>query len=42
MMALQTQLMQMMAETMEYRGNGGIRNALPGEDLTKKSRDSSA
>jgi hypothetical protein len=41
-MALQTQLMQMMAETMEYRGNGGIRNAPPGEELTKKLRGSFA
>jgi hypothetical protein len=41
-MALQTQLMQRMAEAMEYRGNGGNRNAPPGEELTKKSRRSSA
>jgi hypothetical protein len=30
-MALQTPLMQRMAETMEHRGNGGNRNAPPGE-----------
>jgi hypothetical protein len=41
-MALQTQLMQRMAESMEHRGYGGNRNAPPGEDLTKKSRSSSA
>jgi hypothetical protein len=41
-MALQTQLMQRMAEAMECRGNGGNHNAPPGEDLTKKSRGSSA
>jgi hypothetical protein len=41
-MALQTQLMQRMAEATEYRGNGGNHNAPPGEDLTKKSRSSSA
>jgi hypothetical protein len=41
-MALQTQLMQRMVEAMEHRGNGGNRNAPPGEDLTKKSRGSSA
>jgi hypothetical protein len=41
-MALQTQLMQRMVEAMEHRGNGGNRNAPPGEDLTKKSRSSSA
>jgi hypothetical protein len=41
-MALQTQLMQRMAEAMEHRGNGGNRNAPPREDLTKKSRSSSA
>jgi hypothetical protein len=37
-MARQTQLMQMMVEAMEYRGNGGSHNAPPGEDLMKKSR----
>jgi hypothetical protein len=41
-MALQTQLMQRMAEALEHRGNGGIHNAPPGEELTKKSRRSSA
>jgi hypothetical protein len=41
-MALQTQLMQRMAEAMEHRGNGGNRNAPPREDLMKKSRGSSA
>jgi hypothetical protein len=41
-MALQTPLMQMMAETMEHRGNGGNRNAPPEVDLTKKLRGSSA
>jgi hypothetical protein len=41
-MALQTQLMQRMAETMEHRSNGGNRNALPGVDLTKKLRGSFA
>jgi hypothetical protein len=41
-MALQTQLMQRMAETMEHRSNGGNRNALPGVDLTKKLRSSFA
>jgi hypothetical protein len=40
-MALQTQLMQRMAEALEHRGYGGNRNAPPGEDLTKKSRGSS-
>jgi hypothetical protein len=41
-MALQTQLMQRMAEAMEYRGNGGNHNAPPGEDLMKKLRGSFA
>jgi hypothetical protein len=41
-MALQTQPMQRMAEAMEHRGNCGNRNAPQGEDLTKKSRGSSA
>jgi hypothetical protein len=41
-MAPQTQLMQRMAEALEHRGYGGNRNAPPGEDLTKKSRGSSA
>jgi hypothetical protein len=41
-MALQTQLIQRMAEAMEHRGNGGNRNAPPGEDLTKKSSGSLA
>jgi hypothetical protein len=41
-MALQTQLMQRMAEAMEHRGNGGNRKAPSREDLTKKSRGSSA
>jgi hypothetical protein len=41
-MALQTQLMQRMAKSMEHRGNGGNRNTPPEEDLTKKSRGSSA
>jgi hypothetical protein len=41
-MALQTQLMQRMAEAMEHRGYGGNRNAPLGEDLTNKSRGSSA
>jgi hypothetical protein len=40
-MALQTQLTRRMAEAIEHRGNGGNRNAPPGEDLTKKSRGSS-
>jgi hypothetical protein len=42
LMALQTQLMQRMAEAMEHRGNGGNRNAPPGVDLTKKLRGSFA
>jgi hypothetical protein len=41
-MALQTPLMQRMAETMEHRSNGGNRNALPGVDLTKELRGSFA
>jgi hypothetical protein len=41
-MALQTPLMQMMVEAMEYRGNGGNRSTPLGEELTKKSRSSSA
>jgi hypothetical protein len=41
-MALQTQLMQWMAEAMEHRGNGGNRNAPLGVDLMKKLRGSSA
>jgi hypothetical protein len=41
-MALQTQLMQRMAEAMEYRGNGWNHNAPPGENLMKKSRSSPA
>jgi hypothetical protein len=41
-MALQTQLMQRMAGTMEHQSNGGNRNAPPGVDLTKKLRGSSA
>jgi hypothetical protein len=41
-MALQTPLMQMMAETMEHRGYGGNLNAPPGVDLTEKLRGSSA
>jgi hypothetical protein len=35
-LAVQTQLMQRMAEAMEYRGNGGNCNAPPDENLTKK------
>jgi hypothetical protein len=35
-MALQTQLMQRMAEAMEHRGNGGNRIAPQDEDLTRK------
>jgi hypothetical protein len=35
-MALQTQLMERMAEAMEHRSNDGNRNALPEEGLTKK------
>jgi hypothetical protein len=35
-MALQTQLMQRMAEAMEHRGNGGNRVAPQDEDLTRK------
>jgi hypothetical protein len=41
-MALQTQLIQRMAEAMEHQGNGGNRDAPSGEDLTKRSRGSSA
>jgi hypothetical protein len=40
-MALQTQLMQRMAEAMEHRGNGGNRVAPQDEDLTGRSRGSS-
>jgi hypothetical protein len=35
-MAVQTQLMQRMAEAMEHRGNGGNRTAPQDEDLTRK------
>jgi hypothetical protein len=35
-MAVQTQLMQMMEEAMEHRGNGGNRAAPPDEDITRK------
>jgi hypothetical protein len=41
-MALQTQLMQRMAGTMEHRSNGGNCNAPPGVDHAKKLRGSSA
>jgi hypothetical protein len=36
MMAVQTQLMQRMAEAMEHRGNGGNRVVPQDEDLTRK------
>jgi hypothetical protein len=35
-MAVQTQLMQRMAEAMEHRGNGGNCTASQDEDLTRK------
>jgi hypothetical protein len=35
-MAVQTQLMQRMAEAMEHRGNGGNHAALQDENLTRK------
>jgi hypothetical protein len=37
MMAVQTQLMQRMAEAMEHRGNSGTRTAPQDEDLTRKN-----